>query len=249
MRTLYLSWQGRENRLWFPIGRLDEIVKNNRTTYVFRYIKGAKNAQSQGKFLPLPEFPILSKFYVSTELFPIFSNRVMSRSRPDRHAYLTNLNLEEKADPVDILSVNGGRRVTDAFEVFPRIKKDRCGRFTCQFFLHGWRYVDKSAQVKIDTLASESRLQIIPEKNNSVDDFALGIHTQDNYKIGWTPRYLSKGFIQAMEESPEIEVKVVRINPLPAPSSQRVLIEMSGYLGDSDPMDSEEFTPLVEYQV
>ena len=246
MRTLYLSWQGPENRLWFPIGRLDESTENNRTTYTFRYIKGVESAKAEGGFWALPEFPDLNRAYVSDELFPIFINRVMSSRRPDRHEYLKNLDLEENADPVEILSVNGGQKVTDSFQVFPRIKKDSGGRFTCRFFLHGWRFVNEYAQAKIDSLASENKLKIIADTENSVDDSALSVYTEDNHKIGWVPRYLSKGITHAMSESPKFRAKVVRVNPLSAPSTQRVLIELCGYSGDSKPMENEAFCPLVE---
>ena len=38
--------------------------------------------------------------------------------------------------------------------------------------------------------------------------------------------------------------KVVRVNPMPAPSSQRVLIEMRGRWKKHEPMSSEDFQPL-----
>ena len=36
--------------------------------------------------------------------------------------YLWLLDLPEQADPLEILSVDGGYRVTDSFEVFPKIE-------------------------------------------------------------------------------------------------------------------------------
>jgi len=65
--------------------------------------------------------------YRSMELFPLFRNRVIAHGRPDRAAYLQNLDLPEGAAPAEILSVNGGARVTDSFEVFPKLEQDADG--------------------------------------------------------------------------------------------------------------------------
>ena len=74
-------------------------------------------------FPPLMEFPDLDETYWSPELFPVFQNRVMNRSRPDFADYLRHLDLPEGADPIEILRVNGGSRVTDTYEVFPKLDK------------------------------------------------------------------------------------------------------------------------------
>jgi hypothetical protein len=51
----------------------------------------------------------------------------------------------------------------------------------------------------------------------------------------------------AIAESPtKYEVSVVRINPQPAPSKQRVLIEMRGRWDKHEPMAGEDFVPLIE---
>ena len=81
-RTLFLAWQGRKTREWFPV--LDADVS-------FRYTGGANRADKEAGFPRLIEFPDLYKAYRSPELFPVFQNRVMNRSRPDFAAYLRNL--------------------------------------------------------------------------------------------------------------------------------------------------------------
>ena len=73
--------------------------------------------------------------------------------------------------------------------------------------------------------------------------------------IGWTPRYLVSDLTAAMTESPGGEVyncgsssyaaHVVRVNPPPSPMTQRVLIEMRGRWDGYEPMESEDFQPLV----
>ena len=74
---------------------------------------------------PLIGFPELDREYRSPELFALFRNRVMAKGRPDRMDYLSSLDLPEDASPSEILSVNGGTRVTDTYEVFPKLEKGR----------------------------------------------------------------------------------------------------------------------------
>lgn len=70
--------------------------------------------------------------------------------------------------------------------------------------------------------------------------------TTDRHVIGWTPRYLVNDLAKAMDNAPNTyKAKIVRINPQPAPSKQRVLIEMTGNWGQHEPMTSEDFVPLV----
>ena len=246
-KTLYLAWQDNKehSRQWFPVGRLDADVK--RPLYRYRYIRGAKRAQREAGFQPLPDFPKLYEDYKSLELFPTFKNRVIALGRPDRIDYLHNLDLLENADPIEILSVNGGHRVTDAYEVFPSIVKQTDGSFTCRFFLHGWRHVNQHSQDRIDSLQKAEQLYVTLEFANPATGLAVQIHTTDYYMIGWSPRYLTPDLAMAMAKSPDgYTAKVVRINPQPAPSRQRVLIEMNGSLNEYEYMNNTDFMPLVK---
>ena len=242
-KTLFLAWQEKEKRQWFPVGRLDADV--NGSLYRFRYIGGAKRAAKDAGFEPLLDFPSLLKDYRSSELFPLFRNRVIAPGRSDRADYLTNLDLPEHADPVEILSVNGGSRVTDTYEVFPKLVKRADGSFTCRFFLHGWRHVNQAAQERIDRLTKDEKLYITLELTNPATALAVQIQTTDYHMIGWAPRYLVADLVKAMAESPRYAAHVVRVNPQPAPSKQRVLIEMSGRWEAHKPMNNADFKPLV----
>ena len=63
--------------------------------------------------------------------------------------------------------------------------------------------------------------------------------------IGWAPRYLVRDLIEAMAHAPHYRAQVVRVNPVPAPSNQHVLIELSGqWPQDYQPMSSPEFQLL-----
>ena len=241
-RTLFLAWQDKERSQWYPVGRLDADV--DLPLYRFRYIAGAERAQKEADFPPLYDFPEMHRDYKSTELFALFKNRIIAAGRPDRTDYLHNLDLPESADPVEILSVNGGRRVTDFYEVFPKIEKDDNGGFTCRFFLHGWRHVCQHAQERIENLKPGDELYLTLELANPATGLALQIQTQDYQMIGWAPRYLVSDLVEAMADSPSYSACVVRVNPQPAPSRQRVLVEMRGHWTAHEPMSSEDFIPL-----
>lgn len=242
-KTLFLAWQAQQDRQWFPVGQLEADVESSH--YRFCYIGGAKRAEKDAGFQPLLDFPSLSEAYHSSELFPLFRNRVIAPGRSDRTDYLHNLDLPESADPVEILSVNGGSRVTDAYEIFPKLVKRWDGSFTCRFFLHGWRYVNESALKQIERLTKDNTLYVTLELTNPATKLAVQIQTTDYHMIGWAPRYLLADLVAAMAESPEYSARVVRVNPQPAPSKQRVLIEMNGCWKTHEPMSNTDFQPLV----
>jgi hypothetical protein len=244
--TLYLAWQDREaSRQWFPIGRLDADTENSE--YRFRYIGGADRAKREVKFRPLVGFPHIEQDYRSPELFPIFQNRVMSPKRPDFPAYMRALDLGQDADPAEMLAVNGGRRMTDSFEVFPKLVKNDDGSFVCRFFLHGWRHTNEGAQERINSLAHGEPLYVAMELTNPRTGLAVQIQTTDYQMIGWAPRYLVDDLTAAMAESPgEYATSVVRVNPPPTPASQRVLVEMSSRWDKHEPMSGMDYQPLVE---
>jgi len=58
--------------------------------------------------------------------------------------------------------------------------------------------------------------------------------------IGWAPRYLARDLAAAMVPVPDYAANVVRVNPEPAPWSQRVLIEMRGSWNGHEPMSGDD---------
>lgn len=243
MTSLYLAWQDSgASRAWFPIGRLDTDPLHSR--FCFSYTRGALRAAQAAGLRPLESFPDFHKRYESGELFPLFKNRVLDATRRDFSEYLQQLDLQpEKADPIAILAITGGTRQTDNLEVFPQIQRQTDGRFSCRFFLHGNRHLNEAAQAALANLRAGDELRIALEFNNPATGLALQIETTAYHIIGWTPRYLVHDLKRAMDESPHaVCVKVVRINPAPAPSNQRVLVELAGRLPDSHPpMSAPDF--------
>ena len=245
-KTLFLAWQEKDRRQWFPVGRLDADV--TQPSYRFRYTGGARRAQAEAGFPLLVEFPTLEEDYRTSRLFPLFRNRVINPGRPDLKEYLRNLDLGHEADPIEILAANGGYRATDAYEVFPKIEREDDGSFSCRFFLHGWRHVNSAAQERLARLTPGEGLYVTLELTNPVTRFAVQIQTEDYFMIGWAPRYLAADLAMALVAGvpDHYSARVVRINPQPAPSKQRVLIEMQGRWNGYEPMNGSDYQPVVD---
>jgi hypothetical protein len=244
-KTLFLAWQDkRVTRKWFPVGRLDVLA--DRHAYRFRYTEGARRAHAGAGFDAVLDFPKLNSAYESAELFPLFRNRVIRAGRRDFSDYLRMLDLPESAEPVEILAVGGGYKATDSFEVFPKIERRADGFFSCRFFLHGWRHVNAAALGRMEALQPGEPLYVTIELTNPATGLAVQIQSEDYHMIGWAPRYLVSDLVRAIALSPgDYGARVVRINPAPAPSKQRLLVELEGRWPDYEPMSEGDFTPLV----
>ena len=244
-QTLFLAWRAHDpHHQWFPVGRLD-LEKEPKQRYRFRYVRGAEQARARAGFSPPFEFPDLNQGYEFDRLFPIFQNRVMQPTRPDFPDYLRSLGLPEQAEPFEILSISGGRRATDSYEVFPKIKKTADGSFTCRFFLHGSRHVNQKAQERITKLQPGENLYVTLELTNPATGLAVQIQTEDYHMIGWSPRYLVADLTAAVANSCEHSAEVVLNNTGHSYVNQQVLVEMRGRWHDHEPMSGEEFQPLV----
>lgn len=245
-RTLFLAWQDKaRTRSWFPVGRLD--VGEPASPYRFRYVHGAERAHEETGFEPLVDFPDFHKPYDSSELFPLFKNRVLTPGRKDFDEYLRLLQLHGDADPIEILSVDGGYRATDSFEVFPKIERRPDGAFRCRFFLHGWRHVSQTAQDRLQKLQAGEKLFVALELTNPTTGLAVQIQTEDYHMIGWSPRYLVSDLVNAIAKAPgDYQAKVIQVNPVPAPSKQRLLVELRGHWPDYEAMTKDDFDPLVK---
>ena len=245
MKTLFLAWQdSAATRRWFPIGRLDaDVAKSN---YRFGYTRGAELAHRDAGLEPLDAFPDFTEVYRSSELFPLFKNRVVTPDRTDFAEYLRQLDLEPNADPLEILAVTGGTRQTDSLEVFPKIHRSPKGGFQCKFLLHGWRHVNPAAQERLAMLEPGNPLVVAIELNNPVSGLALQLETPDYHMIGWTPRYLVNDLVKVIAESPSrVSARLLQTNPAPAPAKQRYLICLQGHWPDQyEPMSGEEFQPF-----
>ena len=240
-KILFLAWQDkRPVGKWFPIGRLD--VQKDRPAYRFRYTKGAERARTSVGFHALLDFPKLHRAYESSELFPLFGNRVMSPRRPDYSAHMSLHGLPETAEPIEALYTSGGYRVTDNFQVFPRIERSQGGYFRCRFFVDPLLFTESFETRWIDSLNEGDDLLVAVNSATSV----VHIKTEYGNVIGSPPRYVVEDLVRATEARPgEYKANVVKLNLPPAPSRRQVLVELSGHWPDYEPMSNSDYQPLV----
>jgi hypothetical protein len=245
MKTLFLAWQDPKSRYWFPIGQLTFDGEH----YQFVYTQGVKEAQTKCKFQPLPSFPSFDKVYTSVELFPLFSNRLMRPSRPDYKDYIECLNIpQNEDDPIAILARSGGQKATDTFAVFPCPEPDENGLYHIHFFVHGLRYFPKSSIERVNELRKDEQLYLVHDAQNPYDPQALLLRTEDQYNVGYCPRYLVNDVYELLEQDPKlIHVHIERVNPAPTPIQFRLLCNMTAeWHQDFHPFSSQEYQPIVD---
>jgi hypothetical protein len=198
---LFLAWQDPVSRHWFTIGRL--TVEDGK--YQFVYTQGVNEAQKKCAFKALSSFPELDKIYTSTHLFPVFANRLMSRSRPDYSSFITSLHiLSDEHDPMAILARSGGERQTDTLAVFaPEI--DQQGQYHLYFFSHGLRHLPSSSIERINRFEPGEKLWLAREFQNPHDSQALILTTEDHHIVGYCPRYLLAEISELLRQNSNLE--------------------------------------------
>ena len=248
MTNLYIAWQDRHNREWYPVGRLTRY-SSEPVEYAFHYLHGAREAKEAAPHfvIPVPGFPEFQHIHRSRSVFSMFRYRAMNPSRPDRPEYLRSLGLDpQDADTIEELAVSGGRSIADRFETFPAIQPDPDGEFRVRFVVHGLRADRPSAIERINALTSNDRLLLDLIRNGHNGASSLGVRTEDQQLLGWLPRYLVDVlFDEHGERASGIELRVVQVNHS-APLDHRLLVELSGkFPRGVDPMgDLEMYQPI-----
>jgi hypothetical protein len=247
MKKLFLAWQNAQTRRWFPIGQLTQ----EGNTFSFCYIGGVYQAQKEGGFLLFPEFPDVDTHYTSTELFPLFANRVLPSSRPDFFDYIRWLKLEgQEKDALAFLAKTNGRRQTDTLEIFAPVEETPDGNYKTTFFVHGLRHMSPEALCRMEKLKSGETLLLSWEAQNPVDSKAITLRTYsapsgDATLLGYCPRYLATSIFNALlKNTKSVSVKVLTVNQSPAPSQYGILCELSFSKEMPSPFHGEEFQIL-----
>ena len=242
MRKLFLTWQDKESRKWHPIGQLTF----NGEVYRFFYVKGANLAQSEANFQPLVSFPDFREVYESTELFPMFANRVMPNSRPEYRQIIELLSIPENSnDPLAFLARTGGAKVTDNFEVFCYPELDGENNYNLHFFAHGLRYLPECSIERIGKMQKDDKIYLAHDFQNPFEQDALQLHSRDNHIIGYCPSY----FLDDMNEirrNKEIELFVERVNEETTPLQFRLLCRLIvPQMQNFRPFTSHSYEPIV----
>lgn len=241
MSTLFLAWRQPAARGW-PVGCLSRAG----TEFVFTYTRGALSAAQAG-FRPLPSFPDFHEAYVSSELFPLFANRLPPKTRPDHGDFVEWLDLGRgESDPLVLLAASGGRRETDMFEVFPAPRRNAAGRYAASFFVHGLRHYP-AAEEAARGLRPGDPVILQAEPQNPVDPRAVRVLTiVHETLLGFVPRYLCADVHELLASDPQaVRTTVRRVNPPPAPAQFRVLCSVEApWPAGFQPLSSPDFEPL-----
>ena len=221
-----MAWQQPESRQYFPVGRLVHGDGENQDEYEFAYIHGAIAAKEHG-FHPFLGFSKLETVYRSQDLHPFFTNRLMSRKRPDFADYVARLGLEPDADAMNILARSAGMRATDSIEMFPQpVFNPAIESYQTPFLIRGIRHLPQTNQDRLLRLQPNEMLTCRPEPTNAFDRHAVQLFTKENICVGWMPHYLFEGTLQLHSTSEYSNVFVEQVNPPPAPVSHRVLCRL-----------------------
>jgi hypothetical protein len=222
MKTLFVAWQEPVSREWIPVARLT----HERGYYRFQYTRGAKKSKN---FEPFGWMRDLGMEYISEDLFPLFANRILPKSRPEYRDYLRWLGLnEQEYSDLAVLARSGGVRATDSLEIFPCPEPDDDGRYTGYFFCHGLRHLPDNDRQRVKRLKVGQSLFLMRDLQNKFDRDALVIRTEAPISfVGYCPRYYSAEFSSVLKkvDPREIIVQVERVNP-DAPSELALLCKL-----------------------
>lgn len=220
---LLVAWQDPESRRYHGVGLL---TRTDDAVYRFRYLDSAGNLPG---FMPFLGFSDLQRNYDSGHLFPLFAERVLDESRPDRVDLYAALDLVATAGPMEFLARSGGRRAGDQIQLIPipDVKDDETA---CVFLVHGVRYVP-GAEEAIDRLHPGMELALEPEPGNPIDPDAVLV-TSDGTRLGWVPNPLLD-YVRAVMHAGNARLTVVRANPRELGHHMRLLVRIEGRLPPS----------------
>lgn len=211
---LLVSRQDPVTRRYHRVGELQRADGE----FVFTYDRGVTRA--------LPGLP-LAREHRSSDMFPVFAERVMSPLRSDHRDLLGSLGLEGDSEPFEVLAVSGGRRVGDSVEVTPLPAP---GPARIPFLVHGIRHRSQFERAHIDGLVPGSVLALEPEPHNPISSRAL-IVSHDGVVLGYVPDPLLHVVHDVMTHPHRLTV--VRVNPREAGYHLRLLVALEGTVSDA----------------
>lgn len=186
--------------------------------------------------------------YVGRELFPLFANRLLRKSRPEYRDFLSWLGVDEaSADELELIWRSGGERVTDTLQVVPCPEPSPDGQYRVEFFSHGIRHLPPQARECTARLEPGERPYLMKDLRKPWDHMALMLRTGDPIDTpGYCPRFLSGEFSRLLEliDPDQVVVTLAAGNPA-APMQFRLRCQLaapwpSGFV----PCAQDVFKPL-----
>ena len=245
--TVFIAWRGgsTERGEWSPVARLEHAQGE----YRFVYTQGARTLTG---FNPFPGMGDLETVYRSRSLFPMLTNRLLSKSRPEYAAWLTwsGFDPNHPPEPLAVLGVTEGIRQTDALEVFPQPVADIQGNYATRFFLHGLRHASEQALQRLSALRADDVLHVELESDNLHDPHAVAVLDDgvERLRLGYVPRYLARDVrdLVSCNGLDNIDLRVARVNH-GAPLQMRLLCTLhTPWPQGFAPCTGAEFQPIAE---
>ncbi|HEB9322059.1 HIRAN domain-containing protein [Campylobacter coli] len=201
---LKVCWRSSKAKKWFFIGELS--YENNR--YKFVYDENIYEAQEQG-FELFTNLSDVKLNYYSYELFPVFANRLLSKSRSEYKKYQEWLDLKDDKNPLEELSKNNGFRVVDfiALYLIPKVQK----KYVVEFFLHNVDCIFEY-QKCLNQIKQGDNLYLAKDIQNKFDKNAILVRTKDPMSIlGYIPRIYNEDIasILAYDENATLSIKKI----------------------------------------
>lgn len=223
MKALFVAYQDSVSRTWTPVARLT----HDGQLYHFAYTQGAKSLPN---FVPFGRMNELDAEYVSEQIFPLFANRLLPKSRPEYQDYLSWLGLSGVGhDALEELARTGGLRATDSLELIPCPEPTSSNQYEVYFFCRGLRHLPTESQTRSLSLNKGEKLFLMQDIQNGSDEMALLLRTDDPVTVvGYVPRYYSAEFSSLIKltgaDAPKVTVEKVNAD---APVQYRVLCKFS----------------------
>ncbi len=241
MNILFVAWQQPDSREWIPVAKLEHV----NGIYSFTYTQGVFRAK---QFRPFSGMSYLDAVYESPQLFPLFANRLISKSRPEFKDHLRWLGLPEAIDsPMEMLALTGGIRNTDSIELFqpPVVIAGR--QYNLDFFVRSLSHMPKAAIERIGDMAAGEKLCLMNDSQNDFDRLAIALRSnKPAFMLGYCPKYYAKalGVLLANSES-GLNARVKCVN-LDAPLNMRLLCSVTAAVPhDFTPLEMErDFQPV-----
>lgn len=246
MSTLFVAWQQPDSKEWIPVARLEF----NGSTYAFSYTQGIFRAKN---FRPFSGLRKIDSMYESPKIFPLFSNRLISKSRPEFNDYLRWLGLSDmKDDPMGMLALTGGIRGTDSIELFQPPAVSEQGEYKLEFFSRGLSHLPRAAIERIASLQKGERIFLMLDPQNDFDTNAVAMRTgTPSTFLGYCPKYYAQD-LSTLLADPECRLMVtVKCVSIDAPSNMRLLCSVTADVPDVfAPLSGEEdFLPVQDIPV
>jgi len=212
--------QDRETRRFVVLG---DLIAEADGTFTFTY---RPEARRDPEFRPVPGFPDPHLEYRSPELFPFFTNRVMSPRRPDFGSHLRAIGLDShEATPVQMLVRTGGRRATDTYLVVPEPTVDTDGTERRLFLATGIRHLP-GAPERVSTLSTGQELELRTDPTNEYDRDAILLDAASNEPVGFVPGYMCRYVRDHRQAGRHVRVVVVQANGPDVPRHLQLLCRM-----------------------